>query len=112
MLVRLKKYNFEIGYISGKNMVLANKPSRAPMATEEDNCTGYEPAYLTLAESDSRLPRTRQTFADDEETEKVEEQVRNGWLPLYQGLGCVDHRKRSCVPWRTFGDSSSCQKTH
>ncbi|KAF7257379.1 hypothetical protein EG68_08998 [Paragonimus skrjabini miyazakii] len=79
MLVRLQKYNFEIGYTPGKNMVLADTLSRAPLATEEDNCTRYEQVHLTLAESDSRLPRIRQTFADDEEMEKLEEQIRNGW---------------------------------
>ncbi|KAF6772178.1 hypothetical protein AHF37_08908 [Paragonimus kellicotti] len=60
-------------------MVLADTLSRAPLATEEDNCTGYEQIHLTLAESDSRLPRIRQTFADDEEMEKLEEQIKNGW---------------------------------
>ncbi|KAF8569804.1 hypothetical protein P879_05598 [Paragonimus westermani] len=79
MLVRLQKYNFEIRYTPGKNMVLADTLSRALLATEEDSCIGYEQVYLTLAESDSRLPRIGQTFADDEEMEKLEEQIRNGW---------------------------------
>ncbi|KAF7260359.1 hypothetical protein EG68_02084 [Paragonimus skrjabini miyazakii] len=60
-------------------MVLADTLSRAPLATEEGNCTGYEQVHLTLAESDSRLPRIRQTLAYDEEMEKLEEQIRNGW---------------------------------
>ncbi|KAF7259710.1 hypothetical protein EG68_03197 [Paragonimus skrjabini miyazakii] len=60
-------------------MVLADTLLRAPLAMEEDNRTGYEQVHLTLAESDSRLPRIRQTFADDEEMEKLEEQIRNGW---------------------------------
>ncbi|KAF7262483.1 hypothetical protein EG68_00240 [Paragonimus skrjabini miyazakii] len=60
-------------------MVLVDTLSRAPLPTEEDNRTGYEQAHLTLAESDSRLPRIRQTFADDEQMEKLEEQTRNGW---------------------------------
>ncbi|KAF7262212.1 hypothetical protein EG68_01019 [Paragonimus skrjabini miyazakii] len=46
---------------------------------EEDNCTKYEHVHLTLAKLDSRLPRIRQTFADDEEMERLEEQIRNGW---------------------------------
>ncbi|KAF8563136.1 hypothetical protein P879_11881 [Paragonimus westermani] len=79
MLVCLQKYNFEIGYTPGKNTVLADTPSRAPLATEEDNYTGYEQVYPTLAKSDSRLPRIRQTFADDEEMEKLEVEIRNGW---------------------------------
>ncbi|KAF7256888.1 hypothetical protein EG68_05529 [Paragonimus skrjabini miyazakii] len=60
-------------------MVLADTLLRAPLATEEDNRTGYEQVDLTLAESDSRLPRIRRTFADDEEMDKLEEQIRNGW---------------------------------
>ncbi|KAF6777109.1 hypothetical protein AHF37_02862 [Paragonimus kellicotti] len=60
-------------------MVLADTLSRTPLATEEDNCTGYEQIHPTMAESDSRLPRIRQTFADDEEMEKLEEQIKNGW---------------------------------
>ncbi|KAF7244774.1 hypothetical protein EG68_11367 [Paragonimus skrjabini miyazakii] len=79
MLVRLQKYNFEIGYTPDKNMVTSDTLSRAPLATEEDNRTGYEQVNLTLAESDSRLPRVRQTFADDEVMEKLEVQIRNGW---------------------------------
>ncbi|KAF7243125.1 hypothetical protein EG68_10314 [Paragonimus skrjabini miyazakii] len=73
MLVRLQKSNFEIGYTPGKNMILADTLSPAPLATEEDNCTGYEQVHLTLAESDSRLPRIRQTFAGDEAMGKLEE---------------------------------------
>ncbi|KAF7261874.1 hypothetical protein EG68_00740 [Paragonimus skrjabini miyazakii] len=79
MLVSLQKYNFEIGYTPDKNMVLADTLSRAPLATEENNCTGYEQIHPTLAESDSRLPRIRQTFAYEEEMEKLEQQIRNGW---------------------------------
>ncbi|KAF7260262.1 hypothetical protein EG68_02625 [Paragonimus skrjabini miyazakii] len=79
MLVRLQKYHFEIGYSPGKNTVLADTLSRASLATKEDNRTGYEQVHLTLAESHSRLPRKRQTFADDEEMEKLEEQIRNDW---------------------------------
>ncbi|KAF7242064.1 hypothetical protein EG68_10326 [Paragonimus skrjabini miyazakii] len=79
MLVRLQKYNSEIGYTPSKNMVLADKLSRAPLATEETNCTGYEQVHLTLAESDSRLPRIRQMFVVNEEMEKLEQQIRNGW---------------------------------
>ncbi|KAF8570878.1 hypothetical protein P879_01393 [Paragonimus westermani] len=78
MLVGLQKYNSEIGYPPGKNVILADTALRAPPATEEDNCTGYEQVYLTLAESGSRLPRIRQTLADDEEMGKLGEQIRNG----------------------------------
>ncbi|KAF8563330.1 hypothetical protein P879_12025 [Paragonimus westermani] len=60
-------------------MVLGDTLWQAPLAAEEDNCTGYEHVYLTLAESDSRLPRIRQTFVDDEEMEELEGQIRNGW---------------------------------
>ncbi|KAF7261782.1 hypothetical protein EG68_01362 [Paragonimus skrjabini miyazakii] len=79
MLVRLQKYDFEIGYTPGKNTVLADTLSRASLATEEDNRTGYEQVHLTLAESHSWLPRIGLTFADDEEMKKFEEQIRNGW---------------------------------
>ncbi|KAF8568087.1 hypothetical protein P879_02193 [Paragonimus westermani] len=91
MLVRLQKYNFEIGYTPGKNTVLADTLSRAPLATEEDNCTGYEQVYLTLAESDSRLPRIRQTFADDEEVEKLGEQIRNCWPDNARQVNEISH---------------------
>ncbi|KAF7234133.1 hypothetical protein EG68_12423 [Paragonimus skrjabini miyazakii] len=41
------------------------------------------PETVTTTATDSkqnlRLPRLRQTFADDEEMEKLEEQIRNGW---------------------------------
>ncbi|KAA3670973.1 uncharacterized protein DEA37_0014832, partial [Paragonimus westermani] len=77
--VRLEKYNFEIGYTPDKNIVPADTLSRTPLATEKDNCSGYDQVYLTLAESDSRPSRIRQTFAYDEEMEKIEEQIRNGW---------------------------------
>ncbi|KAF7258658.1 hypothetical protein EG68_04124 [Paragonimus skrjabini miyazakii] len=80
MLVRLRKYNFEIGYTPGKNLVLADTLSRVSLAMEEGNRTGYEQVHLTLAESHSWLPRMRQKFADDEEMEKIGEQIRNDWL--------------------------------
>ncbi|KAF7260132.1 hypothetical protein EG68_02194 [Paragonimus skrjabini miyazakii] len=60
-------------------MALVDILARNPLATEEDKCTGYEQAHLTLAESESWLPRIRQTFADDKEMKKLEEQIRNGW---------------------------------
>ncbi|KAF7234358.1 hypothetical protein EG68_11655 [Paragonimus skrjabini miyazakii] len=79
MLVRLQKYNFEIGYTPGKNMVLAGTLLRAQLAAEEDNRIGYEHIHLTFAELNSQLPQIRQMFADDEEIGRLEVRIRNGW---------------------------------
>ncbi|KAF8571273.1 hypothetical protein P879_04681 [Paragonimus westermani] len=60
-------------------MVLADTLSRAPVSTCEDKGAEFDQVYLTLAEPDERMSRILETFAEDEEMQKLMQQIREGW---------------------------------
>ncbi|KAF8566448.1 hypothetical protein P879_11529 [Paragonimus westermani] len=79
VLVRLQKYDCDIIHTSGKDMVLADTLSRAPVPTCEDKGAKFDRVHLTLTELDERMSRIHEAFAEDEEMQKLMQQIREGW---------------------------------
>jgi hypothetical protein len=79
MIVRLQKYDAVLEYTPGKQMVLADTLSRAPINEQGLKPLVFESVSSVLAEDKERTDRIRERFEEDEEMKQLAEQIADGW---------------------------------
>ena len=92
MLLRLQQYDFELNFVSGKDLIIADTLSRAVppgSANAANNSAGEELAALTDEQlSDSNMVALQNTInairvaaADDPIYQQLKRQIAVGWPP-------------------------------
>lgn len=80
MMIRLQKYDYEIQYMPGKEMVLADTLSRAPLP-ESDGAIEFEniSAVHDVITSKKLLEAIKQATKEDTSLQSLKEVITNGW---------------------------------
>ena len=81
MLMRLQKYDIDLIYVPGKNLLLADTLSRAYLPTTEGRHSNFEQVHALqhLAITDTRLEAIREATDADEVMTTLKNTILHGW---------------------------------
>ena len=112
MLLRLQKYNIELVYVPGSQLILPDALSRAFLPsssgqapfTEDVASIDENVASLRLVASDSTISLLRRAAAEDDEYQMLIRQIKIGWPDSKADL------HPSIVPYATFADELTVEQ--
>lgn len=83
LLLRLQRYSFKLTHVPGKELVIADALSRAPLPEDPVSTTDIDQVHLMVSvivhASQSRLDDIRKATESDPELKAVQQYILNGW---------------------------------